>query len=90
MMEQLSIFGESDTQNHFNSETWGMLEFFPAASSRWSDTCRHCLLWNGADGDKTECYEAHCESSDRDDGREGYFSIHDMPMQKNEKILKKP
>jgi len=30
MMEQLSIFGESDTQNHFSSETWGMLEFFPA------------------------------------------------------------
>ena len=35
---QLDIFGMSADENHFTSTLWGVLDFFPAASNRWTDT----------------------------------------------------
>ena len=77
---QLDIFGMSADENHFTSTLWGVLDFFPAASNRWTDTCRHCLLWDNA----SRCYSeppgsARCADYERMDGREGYFAIHQMP-----------
>lgn len=76
MNTQLSLFGASPDQNTFQSMQWGLLTFYPAKTDKWKDTCRHCLLW----GDYCdECLNAPCSSFSRTDGKEGYFSIHDMP-----------
>lgn len=77
--EQLALIGESDNQMHFTSETWGLLTFFPTKGEKWNDTCRHCLLWNIED--KRECAEAHCTAGGRNDGQNGYYSIHEFPSQ---------
>lgn len=62
-------------ENTFNSPTWGQLTFFPTKSNKWNETCRHCLLARS----KSECHAAHCRSNERTDGKNGYFSIHEMP-----------
>ena len=82
--EQLALIGESDNQMHFTSERWGLLTFFPTKSDKWKDTCRHCLLWDPED--KTECAQAHCTAESRADGKNGFYSIREMPeMAKNTK-----
>ena len=72
--EQLALMGESDTQMHFNSETWGLLTFFPAKTNKVKDTCQKCLL-----RDSEECKQAPCSDFQRLDHQEGYYSIHQMP-----------
>lgn len=76
---QLKLWGLSLDENHFISMIWGRLDFVPTASAKWKDTCRHCLLWNNEDGQTTECLQTPCRSEGRSDGRNGYFSIHQMP-----------
>lgn len=79
--EQLSLFGASDTQQHYQSEMWGQLTFYPTNSNKWKDNCRHCLLWVNKQ-DQTpndECLNAPCDPTDRADGQHGYFSIHQFP-----------
>ncbi len=61
--------------NFFDSPTWGRLTFYPAKSDKWKDMCRHCLL----DCRPMECMQAHCLADERPDGRNGYYSIHQMP-----------
>lgn len=80
MADQLTLFGESSNQNHFTSELWGLLTFVPTGSSSWSDNCRHCPLWmhKGEQTPDDECLRASCSHEDRADGRDGYFSIHNM------------
>ena len=78
--KQLELFGISEDQMTFTSELWGVLSFFPSQTNKWTDTCKHCLLW---DNKKRECAAPHgqapCASYERYDGQEGYFAIHDMP-----------
>lgn len=62
-------------ENTFNSPTWGELTFFPAKSSKWDDTCKHCLLARNT----VECFMTNCRSYERTDFKNGYFSIHQMP-----------
>ena len=64
---------EEDT---FDSPTWGQLTFFPAKTDKWNDTCKHCLLARSM----AECMQVHCVASEREDRRNGYFSIHQMPQ----------
>jgi len=68
-----------EDQNTFQSKKFGALTFFPAKDAEWKNTCRHCLLYHS----EKECLQAACTTLDRQDGREGYFAIHQMP-EKNE------
>lgn len=72
MIEQLSLFGESSTQEHFHSELWGLLEFFPHKDA---NRCMKCLLCHS----EKDCLQAPCEASERNDKMTGYYSIHQMP-----------
>ena len=78
---QLFLFGVTDDQNTFMSELWGKLTFVPTGSNKWKDNCRHCLLWVRKECQKPndECISAPCSHDCRKDGKDGYFSIHDMP-----------
>ena len=82
---QLSLFGLSVDQNTFQSIKWGKLDFFKAGSDKWTDTCRHCLLWKNKEDqtDDDECLSAPCSPGDRIDGLCGYYSIHEMPQKNN-------
>lgn len=73
MIEQLSLFGASSTQQHFSSTLWGMLEFIPSGND--NTKCRHCLLSRSDE----DCMQAPCDSGERMDGESGYFTIHQMP-----------
>ena len=64
-----------EDQNTFQSKTFGTLTFFPSRDAKWKNTCRHCLLGRTEE----ECMQAACSAMDRKDGREGYFSVHQMP-----------
>ena len=77
--EQLALMGESDTQMHFTSLKWGLLTFYPTKTDKWVDTCKHCLLYDNKTGKGLECLEAPCRSSSRADGKNGFFSICEMP-----------
>ena len=71
-VEQLSLFGESSTQEHFHSELWGLLTFFPHKDD---NRCRKCLLCRS----EKDCMNAPCDASERVDKQTGYFSIHEIP-----------
>lgn len=73
MKEQLALFGASDTQNHFASEIFGQLDFFPVKDVKRK--CLKCLLYRTPE----ECEEAPCDEISRNDKLNGYFSIHNMP-----------
>lgn len=77
--EQLALMGESDNQWHFTSETWGLLTFYPTKSDKWKDTCLHCLLWDSVHGQTLECLTANCRAESRHDGKNGFYSIRNMP-----------
>ena len=66
--------GMSPDEMSFMSEKYGKLDFFETISVAWKDTCKHCLLWNSG-----ECLRANCISMQRIDGKNGYFSIQQMP-----------
>lgn len=72
--EQLALIGESDNPMHFTSVKWGLLTFFPTKTNLYKDTCNKCLLKNS-----DECADAPCHGEYRADGKNGYYSIHDMP-----------
>lgn len=78
---QLNIFGITPSQNTFNSPTWGELTFFPVPDKRRETRCLKCLLAHTFDDDReiTECDEAPCIPQQRNDGKFGYYSIHQMP-----------
>lgn len=78
---QLDLFGLQAGEDEFVSERWGRLTFYPSESERWTDTCRHCLLWVRKDErrDDDECLRAPCSGCDRRDGRNGFFGIMEMP-----------
>lgn len=77
--EQLAIYGASDNQMHFTSMEWGLITFFPTNDHLGKKDCKHCLLAATPD----ECKIAPCTALERLDGQSGYFSIHDMPTEKN-------
>lgn len=66
--------GMSPDEMSFMSEKYGKLDFFETKTLEWKDACKHCLLWNS-----DECSRADCMSIQRFDGKNGYFSIHQMP-----------
>ena len=72
MIEQLSLFGASNTQQHYSSETWGLVEFFP---HKEDNRCRKCLLCRSEE----DCRNAPCSSNERNDKLDGYYTIHQMP-----------
>lgn len=84
---QLSLFGLSVDQNTFQSTLWGQLTFVPTGSEKWSDNCRHCLLWKPSEQqrDDDECLSACCGKDERTDGRCGYFSIQQIPQKDYDK-----
>lgn len=77
---QLDLFSDFDEQQ-FYSRRWGMLQFFPTKSDKWSDCCKHCLLWKRKDEqtDGDECLFAPCNADERTDQKNGYYAIHRMP-----------
>lgn len=82
-MSKVAQYGPSEDQMTFNSEIWGLLTFFPAKTNKWTDTCRHCLLYdNSLNGCTPECFMAPCSDFQRYDKQGGYFAIHDMPNDK--------
>lgn len=81
MEDQLSIFGPAPDQNTFQSEKWGTIQFFPTKTDKWTDNCRHCLLWTREQGQTDECLRAPCNPDERNDQRRGYYSIHQVPSQ---------
>ena len=74
---------ENYHENYFMSEKWGLLQFFPSKTEKLKDTCQKCLLRN-----TKECLFAHCTSDGRADGRQGYFSRHEMPKERETKMKK--
>lgn len=68
---------ENYHENFFVSKTWGVLDFIPTKTQEYKDTCRKCLLLASPD-----CGLAHCTNSERADGRNGYFSKHEMPIER--------
>jgi hypothetical protein len=62
------------SQQTFMSATWGLTQFFPTGTDRWTDNCRHCLLYRSE-----ECHKAPCTDVEREDGQRGYYSIQQMP-----------
>lgn len=80
-MTQLSLFGSTPDQNTFQSEKWGTLTFYPTKGHEWKDTCRHCLLWDSVLGETPACATAPCQATERIDGNNGYYSIHNYPKQ---------
>lgn len=81
MSMQLELFGLTPDENTFQSTLWGLLTFYPSKSDCYKDTCRHCLLCVPKEEQRPddECLFAHCSDFERADGRNGYFSIHNMP-----------
>ena len=71
---------ENYHENFFVSKTWGVLDFIPTKSDKHKDTCQKCLLR----GSK-ECLFARCTHDAREDGRNGYFSKHEMPKERETK-----
>lgn len=71
---------ENHHENFFVSKTWGVLDFIPTKSQQYKETCRRCLL-NGQE----ECKLAHCTPATRADKRQGYFSKHEMPKERETK-----
>lgn len=80
ILEQLSIFGESQYQNYYTSPIWGTLVFFISNNTRKVKDCQHCLLWNG--GEPDECPNAPCTPTERIDGHNGFYSIRQIPRSK--------
>lgn len=68
---------ENCHENFFVSKIWGVLDFFPTKSQQYKETCGRCLL-NGLE----ECKRAHCTPATRADKRQGYFSKHEMPKER--------
>lgn len=64
-------------KNRFYSNLWGDLTFFPTNDS-FEKNCRRCLLNCKECFD--ECSQAPCLASQREDHKNGYFSIHKMPV----------
>lgn len=73
--EQLALIGESDNQMHFTSTTWGLTTFIPTKDDTWKNNCRHCILLRSA-----ECWQAPCTPEEREDGKQGYYSIQEKPI----------
>ena len=82
--QQLSLFGLATDQGEFMSEIWGLLTFYPTKGNGWKDTCKHCLLWVHQEEQtpQDECLSAPCSCDERADGRNGYYSIHNMPIER--------
>lgn len=82
MSGQLSLFGTAPDQQTYQSTLWGTLTFYPTKGDGWNDTCKHCLLWAHPESHKQECQSAPCRHYDRADGKNGYYSIHQMPKER--------
>lgn len=75
---QLELFGCTVTEDEFISELWGRLQFYHTKSDSVKETCRKCLLFQSI-----ECGIAKCQADERQDHRNGYYSIHQMPKERN-------
>jgi len=62
----------------FMSPTWGKTVFIESPKD-WSPlkTCAHCILT----GNVKECRKARCSPEFRSDGKDGYYTVQDMPNQ---------
>lgn len=74
-MPELTLpFGPTVDQQGFNSQKWGLLTFHPTKDDSWAHNCKLCILLRSE-----ECDHAPCSSNERNDGKRGYYSIHNMP-----------
>ena len=78
---QLELFGSTVDENQFVSELWGVLQFYPTRTDDMKETCQKCLLRCLECSE--ECAKAKCTTDQRRDKRNGYYSIHQMPKQRN-------
>jgi hypothetical protein len=62
----------------FLSPTYGRTVFHESPKD-WSPikTCAHCILART----KEDCDRARCSPETRSDGRDGYYTVQDMPNQ---------
>jgi hypothetical protein len=67
-------------QQHYHSELWGDVEFFPVSGKSVATKCKHCILQRT----DIDCLSAPCTSLEREDGLDGYYSIHQMPNEQNQ------
>ena len=64
------------TQDTFISTKWGTLTFLEGKPEK---CCSHCLLRHG-----NECSHAPCTPMERNDGKEGYFTVREFPQKKEQ------
>ena len=62
-------------QQQYESKVWGDVQFSPVSGKAASTKCRHCILA----GTEMDCLAAPCTPQEREDGLNGYYSIHQMP-----------
>ena len=62
----------------FHSDLWGTVQFFPVSGKAASTKCKHCILQRT----EQDCLAAPCTPQEREDGQDGYYSIHQMPKTK--------
>ena len=67
-----------DRQQQYESEMFGVADFFPVTGKAVNTKCRHCILART----EKDCLAAPCTPIERKDGRDGYYSIHQMPKEK--------
>lgn len=67
-------------QQQYHSDMWGDVEFIPVSGKAVQTKCKHCILRQT----DIDCLSAPCTSQERDDGLDGYFSIHQMPNEQNQ------
>lgn len=62
-------------QQQYESPVWGTVSFFPVTGKAAGAKCRRCILART----HSDCMAAPCEPQEREDGLNGYYSIHQMP-----------
>ena len=62
----------------YMSLTWGETFFIPVSKNENTKKCKRCLFYRNA----VDCARAPCMPREREDGKTGYFSIHQMPTER--------
>jgi hypothetical protein len=73
----------SKDQNSIKLDDGTVVQFYPVKGEAKKNHCAHCLLFRypGAN-----CIDPPCCAWQRKDGRNGVFSIREMPIVKKERI----
>ena len=69
-------------QDTFTSDLWGEVQFFPVSGKAVNTKCKHCILLRT----EQDCLDAPCTPHEREDGQDGYYSVHQMPKENKDKL----